>query len=68
MVAAIWYLAITSILMVGQFYLERYYGRGFDEHVPKRGRRGKQAAINAAHTTPEIGPIDDMGRPTGGDA
>ena len=25
MVAATWYLAITSILMVGQFYLERYY-------------------------------------------
>lgn len=66
MVAAIWYLAITSVLMVGQFYLERYYGRGFDEHVPKRGRRGRQSAINAAKTTPELGAIDDMGRPIGG--
>jgi polar amino acid transport system permease protein len=28
MVAATWYLAITSILMVGQYYLERYYSRG----------------------------------------
>src|ERR1700704_4108400 len=28
MVAATWYLVITSILMVGQFYLERYYSRG----------------------------------------
>jgi polar amino acid transport system permease protein len=28
MVAATWYLAITSILMVGQFYLERYFSRG----------------------------------------
>jgi polar amino acid transport system permease protein len=27
-VAVIWYLAMTSILQVGQFYLERYYGRG----------------------------------------
>jgi polar amino acid transport system permease protein len=26
--ASIWYLACTSILYVGQFYLERYYGRG----------------------------------------
>ncbi len=28
MVAAVWYLAITSILMVGQYYLERYFSRG----------------------------------------
>jgi polar amino acid transport system permease protein len=27
-VASIWYLAVTSILSIGQFYLERYYGRG----------------------------------------
>jgi polar amino acid transport system permease protein len=28
MVGATWYLAITSILMVGQYYLERYFSRG----------------------------------------
>jgi polar amino acid transport system permease protein len=28
LVAAAWYLLITSVLMVGQFYLERYYSRG----------------------------------------
>ncbi|WP_225729508.1 MULTISPECIES: amino acid ABC transporter permease [unclassified Nocardia] len=28
LVAATWYLAITSVLMIGQFYLERYYSRG----------------------------------------
>lgn len=27
-VASIWYLACTSVLYVGQFYLERHYGRG----------------------------------------
>ena len=27
-VASIWYLAGTSVLYVGQFYLERHYGRG----------------------------------------
>lgn len=27
-VAATWYLAITSVLMVGQYYLERYFSRG----------------------------------------
>lgn len=64
-VAAIWYLAITSVLMVGQHYLERYYGRGFESHG--RGR-GRQAAINAARTTPEAPVFDDMGRPQGGAA
>lgn len=28
LVAATWYLLVTSILMVGQFYLERYFSRG----------------------------------------
>ena len=28
LVAAAWYLIITSVLMVGQFYLERYFARG----------------------------------------
>jgi polar amino acid transport system permease protein len=28
LVAASWYLAVTSVLMVGQFYLERYFSRG----------------------------------------
>ncbi len=28
LVAATWYLAITSVLMVGQYYLERHYSRG----------------------------------------
>jgi polar amino acid transport system permease protein len=28
LVAAAWYLLVTSILMVGQFYLERYFSRG----------------------------------------
>jgi polar amino acid transport system permease protein len=26
--ASIWYLVCTSLLYVGQYYLERYYGRG----------------------------------------
>jgi len=27
-VASLWYLAVTSVLYVGQYYLERHYGRG----------------------------------------
>jgi len=29
-VAAFWYLAITSVLMIGQHFLERHFGRGID--------------------------------------
>ncbi|SFD51279.1 amino acid ABC transporter permease [Roseivivax sediminis] len=35
MVAAFWYLAITSVMMIGQYYLERHFGRGQD-YVPTR--------------------------------
>ena len=34
--ACLWYLAMTSVLMIGQFFLERYFGRGF-------GTGGRQA-------------------------
>jgi len=59
-VAALWYLLITSLLMVGQHYLERYYGRGFDGGRTGRGGRGprggrrrprKQDLIGASGTT-----------------
>jgi polar amino acid transport system permease protein len=77
-VACLWYLLMTSIFMVGQHYLEKYYGRGFEPHGPvatKPGRRARrQEAINAAQTTPDYGGVDDqghiiaggMGRPNGG--
>ena len=48
LVAAIWYLAITSILMVGQHYLEAYYGRGFDDAQRPGGRPRKYEASRAS--------------------
>jgi polar amino acid transport system permease protein len=36
-VASIWYLALTSVLYVGQHYLERYYGRGFSREQQGSG-------------------------------
>ena len=34
MVASIWYLAMTSVLYVGQFYLERRFARGGTRELP----------------------------------
>jgi polar amino acid transport system permease protein len=36
LVAATWYLAITSVLMIGQFYLERYYAKGSSRKMTRR--------------------------------
>jgi polar amino acid transport system permease protein len=33
-VASIWYLAMTSLLTIGQYYLERYFGRGTQRGLP----------------------------------
>ena len=38
--ATLWYLIICSILMVGQYYLERHFGRGFGEKKNRRFARG----------------------------
>lgn len=35
-VAATWYLVITSILMVAQFYVERYFSRGSSRQLTQR--------------------------------
>lgn len=36
LVAATWYLAITSVLMVGQHYLEKFYARGSSRTLTSR--------------------------------
>ena len=46
--ASIWYLIVTSILMVGQFYLERYFGRGFGQKKPKNKRFARAAGMGGA--------------------
>jgi polar amino acid transport system permease protein len=34
-VASIWYLVMTSILTVGQYYIERYFSRGSQRELPE---------------------------------
>ncbi|PZE24147.1 amino acid ABC transporter permease [Curtobacterium sp. MCBD17_028] len=34
--ASIWYLVVTSVLSVGQYFLERHYGRSFSARVSRR--------------------------------
>jgi polar amino acid transport system permease protein len=46
--ATIWYLVICSILMVGQYYLERHFGRGFGQQKPKNKRFARGAGMGGA--------------------
>jgi polar amino acid transport system permease protein len=63
-IAALWYLLITSVLMVGQHYVEKYYGRGFGTTTLGRGRRrpggggrpSKQHLIAASGTVKDVYP------------
>ena len=58
-IAAIWYLTITSILMVGQHFLEQHFAKGFAErkggHKPDPGEIDDTALATFAY--------DDQGRP-----
>lgn len=37
LVAGTWYLAITSLLMIGQYFLERHFGKGVSAHSTRVG-------------------------------
>lgn len=47
LVATLWYLLLTSVLSVGQYYVERYYGRG----VTRKEKRSWLRAAPAANKT-----------------
>jgi polar amino acid transport system permease protein len=50
LVAATWYLAITSVLMVGQYYLERYFARGASRKLTTKQLEAlAEAQLGQAH-------------------
>ena len=51
LVAAAWYLLITSVLMVGQYYLERYFSRGASRKLTSK----QLGALAEAQTLGEVG-------------
>jgi polar amino acid transport system permease protein len=63
-VVSLWYLALTSVLYVGQYYLERHFARGSSRELPptpwQRVRRG---IFSASHDQLAMGPITEVTRP-----
>jgi polar amino acid transport system permease protein len=47
--ACLWYLAMTSVLMVGQYFLERYFGRGFGTGARQARARAKAGSVSYGH-------------------
>ena len=58
LVATLWYVILTTVLSIGQYYVERYYARGNEPAATGAlaGRRGQPAAVRA-------GPAD-LARPS----
>jgi polar amino acid transport system permease protein len=48
LVAAIWYLALTTVMSIAQFYVERHYGRGASRVLPPTPIQRLRASISAA--------------------
>ncbi len=63
-VISIWYLAITSVLYVGQYYLERHFARGSSRELPptpwQRVRRG---VFSTRHDPLATTSLADVARP-----
>ena len=56
-VASIWYLVMTSILTVGQYYIERYFARGSQRQLPLTPFQRFKRILLTFHTPPVV-PVD----------
>ncbi len=55
-VASIWYLVMTSILTVGQFYIERHFGRGSTRELPPTPIQRFRRLLFTFHAPPPTAP------------
>ncbi len=56
-VASLWYLVLTSILTVGQFYLERHYARGSARELPATPLQRIRRYLFTFHAPPPGPPV-----------
>ena len=55
-VASIWYLAMTTILTVGQYYIERYFARGAQRELPPTPLQRYRRMLFSFHAPPPVAP------------
>jgi polar amino acid transport system permease protein len=56
-VATLWYIALTTLLSIGQFFIERYYARGSSRGGPPGGRQHRGLLAVARENLPLLGPV-----------
>jgi len=52
LVASLWYLFFTSIMTVGQYYIERYYARGASRQLPPTPFQQLKASLGRTRVRP----------------
>jgi len=52
LVASIWYLIVTSLLTVGQYYIERYFARGSQRELPMTPLQRLRRMLTTFHAPP----------------
>jgi polar amino acid transport system permease protein len=63
LVASIWYLIVTTVLSIGQYYIERYYGRGSARQVPENTlQRLRRNLFSFRHAQVELPAASGEGR------
>jgi polar amino acid transport system permease protein len=61
-VASLWYLAMTSVLYVGQYYLERYFARGSTRALPSTPlQKIRRGIFSFGHDPMSTGPLGGSG-------
>nr|WP_232225450.1 amino acid ABC transporter permease [Leucobacter salsicius] len=60
LVVSIWYLFMTSVLSVPQYYLERRYGRGSSRNLPKTPWQRVRAAMDRRKPGPQPAPPTEI--------
>ncbi len=64
MVVSIWYLFMTSILTVGQFYLERHFARGSQRELPMTPvQRFRRMLFTGHASSTSMGPLAELAVP-----
>jgi polar amino acid transport system permease protein len=67
MVATLWYIAVTSVLSAGQYYVERYYARGNSRALPPTPLQRLRGRLSAVRTRLSAATAADAGPAIGGD-
>ncbi|MFI4971884.1 MAG: amino acid ABC transporter permease [Candidatus Dormiibacterota bacterium] len=58
-VASLWYLAMTTVLTIGQYYIERYFGQGVQGELPSTPFQRFRRMLVTFHAPPPL-PAEPM--------